>query len=1219
MAGDVATIRLETHSAVNSVDALDRKVGALGNTLKQIPGVNPKALKSVEEAEKLLKKAHKEADLLDKGMGGKKGGKRPEGKEGEKILKTLQGRIAAVNKLTTSLEKLYGVQEKDLEHQKNQKKALQDQKKLAAEIGQIRKMELNQILAHEKAIKENANIDAQTKRESLRLLRARGAEIAQQMKWEKNHQKAHLLALSENRKRDAAAAKKAASDKEAAAKKVIAAEKDVIRVIKQKMNAGERLSTQEQKLVVHVKRQINAKRTLTRTERELAAALKLGAKNLELQGGALIRTGGHVGKLRTELSRARNALLVYSFALRPGIDILKKATDAAVSYERATVGLTSVGEKFGVSQDDLNESIASLTNDGLLKVHDAAKGLKNLLTTGIGLENATQLMSDFKDSASFNRQGMLDLNQAVVGATDGFKNMLSRMVDNAGITKNLTVMLKEQARAHGLNTASLSDHQKYMLLVKAIHQEAAPFLGDSAKLADTMSGRFDKLSVNLDRAYRAFGQLLDQSGAIRLFTDVVTSAADAVRELAEWLGKTREERDLLAVKGLGAEGNILGKFEIAAHRKKMDDLMANINKPRQYPPIEGYPVHVEEYAQDPDKLKNMPPLMGAQMEALERQRARLAEIQGNWLTPVQAPQGLPPQVGFDPRAEGAQRAISDLQKLKKEQETFLLLKTEETGEAEALFKLYQMQAQSIDIQISKYQKLLRLLGKDASGNSINKSGQTTLADPAQAKLFDSIRETIERRMTRTEPDRYAKRIAGEKVFVSQLLSKMSTLTPEQKVALEKDFGENLDGLLASLVGAVNQDKLKDTQKALDTAKKRMTSITDQLALGIAGTESGQFLRRKQGLLVRAEQYKADLDALPEELKKTEEWKNSSGILVDWIQATSDRIDSDQSKFVLEEAAKKLAKNMRDVLGSLDKEFSDEKTSYGIESKVSKLQNLFPKQMRDEGGQEVVQDLTKGLYPLNFRFFDESYGEKDEKSIIQQLGGAGKVEGVLDAYREKREKLQGAQEQFFVDNPNLNDDDRLKFQSEIQERSVQANSEYLDRLLLLYQEYGDKKKEASGIDDAIVGLRGMSQGFGDLAKAARFAGNSSVKNLDNIARAASMTAEALGNMSQGLKMLDMGGMTALGGFGMLVSGGAMLYEALSGPGEGEKEKSAQARKGRSGYGSTISRGPQTINVSPVLSVQAEGDVYFSEDGLEVAREKQLAQWQEAMEFNEVTVN
>src|SRR5574343_1973957 len=115
----------------------------------------------------------------------------------------------------------------------------------------------------------------------------------------------------------------------------------------------------------------------------------------------------------------------------------------ATQYQNAFIGAGSVAKKFGVDTGQLSVAMMDLTKDGLMPMADAAVGLKNLMASGFNLEQSIKLMNGFKDSASFNRQAALDFGEAIRSATEGIKNGNSILVDNAGITKNLSIILKE--------------------------------------------------------------------------------------------------------------------------------------------------------------------------------------------------------------------------------------------------------------------------------------------------------------------------------------------------------------------------------------------------------------------------------------------------------------------------------------------------------------------------------------------------------------------------------------------------------------------------------------------------------------------------------------------------------------------------------------------------------------------------------------------------------
>mgnify|MGYP000964744448 CR=1 FL=1 len=183
----------------------------------------------------------------------------------------------------------------------------------------------------------------------------------------------------------------------------------------------------------------------------------------------------------------------------------KKSVDASSSFQSAMIGLSSVAKAFSVDAEEATQAAQDLAADGLLSVKDAADGLKNLLATGFSLPEAIKLMNAFKDSAAFNRQGTLAFGEAIVGATQGLKNQNSILVDNAGITKNLSNILEEAGFSMQDLGKITTDTSVRTALYNGILEEASIFQGDAAKAADTFSGAQEKLKTSVFNARKEIG------------------------------------------------------------------------------------------------------------------------------------------------------------------------------------------------------------------------------------------------------------------------------------------------------------------------------------------------------------------------------------------------------------------------------------------------------------------------------------------------------------------------------------------------------------------------------------------------------------------------------------------------------------------------------------------------------------------------------------------
>lgn len=197
-----------------------------------------------------------------------------------------------------------------------------------------------------------------------------------------------------------------------------------------------------------------------------------------------------------------------TLALNGIIQKLNTAVDAAVKQQNALMGLSSIARSFGEDVNAATQAARDLSADGLMPLGDAAASLKNLLAAGFNLPQAIKLMNAFKDSAAFGRQGSLEFGQSIVGATEGIKNGNSILVDNAGVTKNLSVILQEAGySAQDLMKAG-SDAGVRMAIFNGILRETNPMLGDAARLSDSFGGAQARMNTQITQANVALGEAL---------------------------------------------------------------------------------------------------------------------------------------------------------------------------------------------------------------------------------------------------------------------------------------------------------------------------------------------------------------------------------------------------------------------------------------------------------------------------------------------------------------------------------------------------------------------------------------------------------------------------------------------------------------------------------------------------------------------------------------
>lgn len=202
----------------------------------------------------------------------------------------------------------------------------------------------------------------------------------------------------------------------------------------------------------------------------------------------------------------------------------------SVNLENALVGLNAVAAATGQNVDEVTNAAKELSSDGLIPLSQTSAALKNLLASGLDAEQAVNTFKALRDAAAFNRQGTLSLGEAIEGATQGIKNQNSIMIDNAGITKNLSVLYKEYAASIGKTVGQLDDAEKSQAAYVGILKEAQLFQGNYNMLLQTFSGAVSKVGGNWKFLLADLGKFITSS-------PLIVAAIDAFGEMLKTLRK----------------------------------------------------------------------------------------------------------------------------------------------------------------------------------------------------------------------------------------------------------------------------------------------------------------------------------------------------------------------------------------------------------------------------------------------------------------------------------------------------------------------------------------------------------------------------------------------------------------------------------------------------------------------------------------------------------
>lgn len=258
-----------------------------------------------------------------------------------------------------------------------------------------------------------------------------------------------------------------------------------------------------------------------------------------------LKETGNVGvssfaRIKEELRTLGSSALAQGLGFTGLLFGIQKVSQAAGKLMADLTGLASISAAFGVDQQEAQRAAQSLAEDGLMTVGRAASGLKNLLAAGFGLDEAVTLMTRFKDSAAFGRQGALSFGDAIVAATEGIKNGNSVLVDNAGVTKNLSMMLEEAGYNQQDLMKASTDSGVRMAIFNGILRETAPMLGDAARYTNTAAGEFARMEAEGEKAQQMIGlRLMPITGKLaKGFNDYLVPSIQFVISFIEALGAT---------------------------------------------------------------------------------------------------------------------------------------------------------------------------------------------------------------------------------------------------------------------------------------------------------------------------------------------------------------------------------------------------------------------------------------------------------------------------------------------------------------------------------------------------------------------------------------------------------------------------------------------------------------------------------------------------------
>ena len=1014
--------------------------------------------------------------------------------------------------------------------------------------------------------------------------------------------------------------------------KRIEQEKTIIRTIKEKIRAGEKLSANEQKLIRNAQEQARAGQFTNSIYRKLSASLRLNTKDLKINNDVVQQQQKSYTNIIAVLSRYRNILLVTMFAIRPMINFMKESVQVAIRYEKAMQGSTAVGRRFGIQSDKMTASIKKLTKDGLLSVAEAGTGLKNLLSSGLNLEQATKLMDTFTNSAALNRQGQLELGQAVVGATDGFKNMMPRMIDNAGITKNVNEIIKEQAALRGINTATLDEAAKKQLLYQGIVKEGLVFQGDASIALQTTDGKLQQLSKSFELFQVVLGNIPKTLGL-----DTVISELDSLLKqltIAFDFRKEYEKATELGA-GLGADPETLKMInslrdaqQIQKALRDNSDFGPSISKnafeqrgnsSTRYSAVAGAaPVTANRQINVSDKFRSMVEgqYSGEKSiaENLNQRRKDLFEnlIFSSDMDTDERKEYLGPVV-----EDYIERLNNDLKVIEGGYKLLLSKAVDEGLPAGAVDELTKARLRAQTQIAEKLNEVLKLdfykeFLSDKQASNIAQSEEERNKKLAENKLAEQQQQFTDLAL---RIDRYASKASesGLERALQNNTNSNNEINNKLKKALDDDKinQEQFDKLVAQLKQSQTLNAEQITQEFQDKAVSSFLSFTSatfksraDLDQEIKGLRLGLANKLESYGKLQGEEKDAVVQAMVKQLDlaSNSTWQDVEHVLKKQLE---ERIDELKQADFIDSLRKKLADARKDIaqeislnksnlrllerqneaeataLSSADRSTFDEQ---GLEKRFAKERELIKK---NSESQIAATNSNIKVYEEEIATLEKQTQTEFEKNEIKRLGNLLAIEN--NNLLEHQADLQIA----------LNN---------LDQKAVDQYKEELERLRLKEVTLGDIGSSILRLGSSIK--RFDSESTDKWARHTRNVGNSIVA-VHSLIDAYKDLKLAQGTQGASLVNPTIGLITTA-----LTVASSVAAIFSDNKNEDEKRRSRKERR-QAELGATINRGPNTININPSIVVSAEGDVLFSQDSIEVIRTQLIDQVQRSYEFGELT--
>lgn len=258
---------------------------------------------------------------------------------------------------------------------------------------------------------------------------------------------------------------------------------------------------------------------------EIQKSLDNAFKNVTVAGAVGGLAGGLVASFTAGLSQLPSIFKAQ----------LDEMVRIASERQNAFKGLNSLSGFLGIDPKQSQDAVRNLrlVRGGVVELADATTGLRNLLASGFSLQESVQLLEAFSDTAAFGKSAALDFGEAIKGATEGIRNGNSVLVDNVGLTKNLSAILKDAGFAEKDLSRVKEDLNVRQALFNGLLKEALPQMGDADKLTKGWTGSTAALTTAKNNLYAAIGDVIINNKQLIALVNTLTQDINSQTKAVE--------------------------------------------------------------------------------------------------------------------------------------------------------------------------------------------------------------------------------------------------------------------------------------------------------------------------------------------------------------------------------------------------------------------------------------------------------------------------------------------------------------------------------------------------------------------------------------------------------------------------------------------------------------------------------------------------------------